>query len=284
LLYIFWGFEFFIVKLAIVSVPPFLLAALNALVGGIILFVFMAVKGEMTPKSVDFKFASLSGFLLVFASAGLIPVTVKYIDSGLVALLSGLSPVMSVTLEWLLLKKDRPNFLTTAGLMLGFTGLTFTIIPAVGKNATISFTGIMLGIISAVIWSIGVLATRHAKYTLSLLSRNSLQLLFGGILLLALSFLLNEWQGFSLYALPRVTYFYILYLMFCSSLIGYTAYLWLLKNSTLPIASSTAYVCPLIAVIVGITFGGELFNRYIVAAVICIAVSMIFIANGGLRK
>lgn len=284
LLYIFWGSEFFVVKLAVVSIPPFLLAAINALLGGFILFVFTAGKGEMTPKPVDFKFTFLSGFLLVFASAGLMPLTIKYIDSGLVALLYGLSPVISVTLEWLLLKKGRPNLLTMAGLMLGFSGLAFTIIPAVGKNATISLTGVALGIISAVIWSIGVLATRHARYTVSLLSRNSLQLLFGGVFLLAMTFILNEWRGFSLFSLPWQTYLYILYLVFCSTLVGYTAYLWLLKNSTLPIASSTAYVCPLIAVIVGITFGGELFNRYTATAVICIVVSMIFIVNGGIRK
>ena len=284
LLYIFWGSEFFVVKLAITSVPPFLLAAITALSGSLILFIYTTIKGEMTPKPVDYKFTFFSGFLLVFASAGLIPITIKYIDSGLAAILSGFSPVIIVTLEWFVLRKDRPNSITIAGLILGFIGLVFTIIPTIGPNAAISFTGVLLGIISAVIWSIGVLATRHAKYTLSLLSRNSLQLLFGGIFLLALSFMLNEWNGFYLFLLPGQTYLYIMYLVICSSLVGYTAYLWLLKNSTLPIASSTAYVCPLVAVIIGIVFGGELFSFYIAVAVICIAISMIFIANGGLRK
>lgn len=283
LVYFFWGTEYFIIKIAVRELPPVLLSAIYAFIGGILLFIIVTLKGSKRPTAMDIKNTFLSGFFFVFISGGLIPVSSVYLDSGLVALLSGLSPVVTISAESLILKIKSLNKYVAAALVLGFIGLICAIVPSLGDNAQISLPGVILATVSAVFWSVGMLITKHATYTIPVLTRNSLQLLFGGILLFIASVALGEVRNFNITTISHTSIFCIFYLVIASSIIAYTAYLWVLKNATIAIASSTAYICPVVALVIGRTFGGESLTAYTALSVVFIITSLFMLA-GGLRN
>ena len=277
-LYLFWGTEYYAIKIGIRHLPPFLLAGLYSFLGGFILLIYTLAKKQMKPTRQDIKNAFLSGLFFVFASAGLLPLATVYIDSGLVAILSGLSPLIAVLLNWLVLKSARPSAFTVTGIVLGFAGLAVTTIPALGSEAQISIKGINFAVLSAVFWAVGMVLTKNASFTINIPARNSLLLMFGGSCLLVSALVMGEFRAAStenlINAAPA-----LIYIIFASSLISYYCYLFVLQKAALMVAGSTAYVCPVVAVIVGSGIGGERLSLYTGIAVALILLSLVFISR-----
>ncbi|MDR2883988.1 MAG: EamA family transporter [Deferribacteraceae bacterium] len=274
--YIFWGTEYFIVKLTVSAIPPLLLGGVVATFSGAILCIATIANKTMRPTAKDIKNAFLCGFFLIALSSGLIPLLTTYLDSGLVALIFGLSPAAAISIEWLILRQARPSAITLIGVLLGFLGLACTVVPALTGNLSVSLIGIAIGFIDVVAWGVGMIIARHAKFTISSTAVNGLQLLFSGLLLLAASVVAGELSNASFDMLGRADIISLFYLVIFSYAVGFTIYMWLLENARLPIVSTTAYVCPVIAVFLGVTLDGEAVTPYYIATGVFIILSLLF--------
>ena len=186
-----------------------------------------------------------------------------YISSSLAALLVATEPFWIVLLSWLWLKGTRPNWKVAFGLLIGFVGV-YLLIGGQGGNSAESGTGQILGaflvIAGAFSWALGSMYGLRATTPKSSALTAGMQMLSGGLVLTVVGTLKGEWTSFSIADISANSWFALAYLIIFGSLIGFTAYSWLLKNAQPAKVATYAYVNPVIAVFLGWLIAGEFFT------------------------
>lgn len=263
--YIFWGSTYLAIKYAIETLPPFLMAGIRFTTAGAILFAIARFsKDYETPKAAHWKTSFIVGTLLLLIGNGGVVFAEKYISSSLAALLVATEPFWIVLLSWLWLKKARPNLKTISGLALGFFGVWLLISgqPAHGANAdsSMQFFSAIAIIVAAMAWATGSIYGLRAPVPKSAILTAGMQMLAGGLVLFAVSLVSGEMAQFQFAQVSSNSWFGLAYLIVFGSLIGYTAYSWLLKNAQPSLVATYAYVNPVVAVFLGWLIAGESFT------------------------
>lgn len=263
--YIFWGSTYLAIKYAIETLPPFLMAGMRFTIAGAILFFIAGFsKDYETPKAAHWKTSFIVGTLLLLFGNGGVVFAEKYISSSLAALLVATEPFWIVLLSWLWLKKSRPNLKVVSGLILGFFGVYLLIggQPAHGADANYSmqFFSALAIILAAMCWATGSIYGLRAPAPKSAILTAGMQMLAGGLVLLIVSLISGEMSKFSVGDVSNNSWFGLMYLIVFGSLLGYTAYSWLLKNAQPAMVATYAYVNPVIAVFLGWLIADELFT------------------------
>jgi drug/metabolite transporter (DMT)-like permease len=282
-IYLIWGSTYLGIRYAVDSIPPFLMAGSRSVIAGLLLFAF-AVRGQSAPNWIQWRNAIISGGLMLTVGNGGVTWAELVIPSGVAALTVALVPLWMVVVDWLRPKGIRPRPLVFAGLVVGFIGVGFL---ARGKTIGTSSAygwGVAVLLISSVGWAIGSIFSRHANKPKSLLLSAAMQMIAGGGLLLVLAVLRNEPANFSLARITPTSAAAWLYLTIMGSLVAFTAYAWLLQVSTPAKVSTSAYVNPLIAVLLGCTVGHEVFSQELITAGALIIVAVALIVRSGSRK
>jgi drug/metabolite transporter (DMT)-like permease len=276
-IYIFWGSTFLFIKFAIETIPPFFMAGFRHLVAGVILYVLVRVRGDAAPARKDWKAAIIIGGLLLFCGNGGVTWAEQHVPSGLAALIVASIPIWMVVLNWIFGDRVRPGKREFISLFLGLAGLAVLVGPEkVIGGGKIDPLGLIVLIFAAIAWSAGSLYARAHKLATSQLLATGMQSLAGGFLLVILGLLFGEgtqihWDSFSDRSLLSLSY-----LIVFGSLIGFSAYVWLLKQVTPSKVSTYAYVNPVIAVLLGGLLGGEeLTARTFLSAAVIISAVMI---------
>ena len=263
--YIFWGSTYLAIKYAIETLPPFLMAGSRFVFAGLILMVWASfTKDYERPKAVHWKTSFIVGSFLLLGGNGAVVFAEHHISSSLAALLVATEPFWIVILSWLWLKKSRPNSKVVVGLAVGFFGVWLLI----SGQATSSFAGdgamqtlgTVVVIFAALSWAIGSIYGLRSPVPKSSLLTAGMQMFSGGSVMLVVSLGLGEWTNFSIAEVSANSWFGVIYLIIFGSLIGFTAYSWLLRNAEPAMVATYAYVNPIIAVLLGWLIAGESFT------------------------
>jgi len=284
--YIFWGSTYLAVRYAIETLPPFLMAGSRFLIAGSILLVWARFSRDYEkPKFVHWRTSLIVGTFLLLGGAGGVAFAEHYISSSLAALLVATEPFWIVLLSWLWLKNQRPNLKVVSGLAIGFLGVWLLIsgqgASGAASSGSMQFFGAIVVIVSALSWATGSIYGLRAPVPKSSLLTAGMQMLAGGLVLLLVSGLAGEWRQFHISEVSTNSWLGLVYLIVFGSLIGFTAYSWLLKNAPPAQVATYAYVNPVIAVFLGWLIAGESFTTQMLvgAAVIVGSVALITSTN-----
>jgi drug/metabolite transporter (DMT)-like permease len=221
-----------------------------------------------------------SGILLSGTCIGVVAWAEQHIASAVAALLFATMPLWTVILEWLWPGGKRPGGWVVAGLVLGMTGVGVL----VGREAVGSMQGrgalVILG--GALSWGTGSVYASRAKLPESLLMTVGMQMSIGGAVVLVASGLLGEWRTFSLDQVTSRSWWAIGYLIVCDSVVAYSAFMWLVRNTSPAVSATFAFVNPVVAVFLGWWIAGDpvTVRTLVAAGTILAAVVLIALRKG----
>ena len=272
-IYIVWGSTYLFIRFGVETIPPFMMAATRFLLAGAIMFLWSRSRGEPMPTASHWRSGAIIGGLLLVVGNGGVTWAERSIPSGVTALLIATSPIWFVLLDWLFFKGPRPTHRVVLGLAIGMCGVLLLIGPdRILSGGGFSVGGIMALMLATISWAAGSLYSRRAVLPASPLMATAVEMLAGGGILLVVSTIAGEPFTLDPSRVSALSLLSLLYLLIFGSLVGFTAYVWLLRVSTPARVSTYAYVNPVIAVVLGWTFGGEELNaRMLIAAAVIVA-------------
>jgi drug/metabolite transporter (DMT)-like permease len=286
-LYLIWGSTYLGIRFAIETIPPFLMAGSRFLIAGIILYAIAWSQGIGKSTWTNWRTSLIIGACLILGGNGGVTVSEKYIDSGLAALIVAIVPIYIVMLGWAAGIASRPTPIVWLGLVGGFVGVGVLLGPALrlssngGRHPAI---GMSILLVSSFIWSAGSIYSRTSKHAASPFLTAAQQMLCGGLLLLLASFATGETRRFYPNAMSILSLASFAYLVIIGAVVGYTAYIWLLRHCDPAKVATYAYVNPIVAVLLGAAFAGEsLTMRTLVAAALIIGSVALVITAQQLR-
>jgi drug/metabolite transporter (DMT)-like permease len=280
--YILWGSTFLAMRFGIRTIPPLFMASMRHLVSGSVLIAFTARRAKRWPTLSEWRNAAIVGVLLLGAN-GTVAWSEQRVASGTAALLVATVPLWMVLMDWWRPHGFHPGHGVLVGLGLGFAGLVTLIGPGafVGHGAvnTVGATALLLG---SLCWAAGSIATQRLPGAEVPLLGVGMQMVSGGAALFVAATVSGETAHFSLARVSLASALGWGYLVVFGSLLGFTAYAYLLRSTTAAKVATYAYVNPVIAVFLGWAFAGEVVTgRTLVAAAVIIAgVATITIARG----
>ena len=246
--YIVWGSTYLAIRISLEGFPPFLMAGIRFLCAGGILFLFLRGRGEQLPTIPQVSGASLVGAFLLFGGNGGVVFAEQTVASGLAALAVATVPLWTVLFSGIW--KRWPGHLEWAGLILGFAGIVLLNFEGEMKASP---SGAFALIIAAVSWALGSAWSGHLPLPKGLMA-SAVEMLTGGVLLI----MAGAFTGERIQTLPSMrAASALIYLIIFGSLIGFSSYVYLLGRVRPVIATSYAYVNPVIAVMLGIWLAGE---------------------------
>ena len=279
-IYLIWGGTYLAIRFGVAVIPPFLMAGVRFLVGGLAFIAWAWSRGAARPSARDWMTTGLIGILMAVGGNGLVSWALQTVQSGLGALLVGLVPLWVALIDWLKPTGHGPSGRVMLGLMLGFGGVALLIDPTdIGGVRQIEPIGAGTIVVASLLWAGGSVYSRHAPQPSSQALSSGMQMLGGGVVLLGLSavtgeFSRLEWAAVSARALGAWVYVTVL------GSVAYGSYLWLLKASTPAKAATYAYVNPVIALLLGYLLGDEALSAWtigcsaaVVAAVLLVVAS-----------
>jgi drug/metabolite transporter (DMT)-like permease len=277
--YVFWGGTYLAMKIAIETIPPFIMGGTRFLTAGLLVYIWGIYKGQEPPEKSHWLYASLLGILMLLIGQGGIIWAQQYVPSGVAAIIFATVPLWMTLISWVCQGAQRPNNLVIFGLFLGFFGIVLQV-----KNALLGvdinsnhWVGYIVLILAAVSWAWGSVYSRVFRLPASPLMSIALQMLTGGTFYIVVSLLKGEWKQFEVLSISLGSMLSLGYLILFGSIIGFGAYIWLLKVADPTMVSTYAYVNPVVAVFLGCTLAGEplTLNDAVVAMLILTSVVII---------
>lgn len=279
--YVIWGSTYLAIRFALETLPPFLMAGVRFFTAGAILFIWARARGAARPAPHEWREAILVGGLLFLGGNGAVVWAQQFVPSGVAALLVATEPILFVLLDSVR-RGAKPLGKVLIGLALGLAGMAILIGPGkiLGSGRVDAAAAAVL-IFGAFSWAVGSLLSRGSKMPSSPQMATALTLLCGGALLAAASVVRGEPFGFEPAAVSIRSAGALLYLITFGSLVGFSAYLWLLRVSTPARVSTYAFVNPVVAVLLGWALAGEpLGPRTILAAGVIVGAVALIIRSG----
>jgi len=283
-LYLVWGSTYLGMKVAIGTIPPFVMGCFRFIPAGVLLTGLVVLRGrsEITrPTLAQLRDSAIVGGFLLVGGTGLVAWGEQTIPTGVAALLIGLMP-MWLAIFGRVTFGERVHPLIAAGIAIGVLGIAILAWP-VGGVGTLDPAGLLALIVSPMLWAAGTLyAAKRAVLPRPALLASGIEMIVGGIGFGVLALVTGETTGFEVAAVSATSWFGIAYLVIVGSLVGFTTFAWLLTVAPLPQISTYAYVNPVVAVILGWLIIGEALGiRTVLAAVvITVAVVLIVTARG----
>jgi drug/metabolite transporter (DMT)-like permease len=283
--YLIWGSTYLAIRFAIETVPPFTMAGVRYLIAGAVLYGWMRLRGTSSPTRYHWISAAIVGGLLLLGGNGGVVWAEQRVPSGLTALLITSVPLWMALLNWLRPGGMRPSGPVAIGLFTGFAGVALLVSPGeLAGGLHVDPLGGAVLLLASLSWAAGSLYSRHARFPESALLATAMEMIAGGVLLLAAGLVAGEWARLDLAAVSPKSFLAFAYLIAFGSLVGFTAYIWLLRVTTPARVSTYAYVNPVVAVFLGWALAGEpLTPRTLIAAAIIIC-AVVLITTYGARR
>jgi drug/metabolite transporter (DMT)-like permease len=283
-LYLIWGSTYLGIRFAIETIPPFLMAGTRFLIAGLIMYSIAWSQGIVKSSWANWRTSLIIGACLLLGGNGGVTISEKYIDSGLAAVIVAVVPIYIVVLGWATGMAPRPTAVVWLGLVGGFVGVGILLGPSLrfsSNDAHGPAIGMSILLISSFLWSAGSLYSRAAKHAASPFLTAAQQMICGGMLLLLTGALTGETRRFHPASVSILSVASFAYLVIIGAVVGYTAYIWLLRHCDPAKVATYAYVNPIVAVLLGAAFAGEtLTMRTLVAAALIIgSVAMVITAQ-----
>jgi drug/metabolite transporter (DMT)-like permease len=270
--YFLWGSTYLAIRVALETIPPFSLGAMRFLIAGGGLYAVLRLLGVRRPTAAEWRTSFLTGALLFVAGNGFVVLGEQWVSSGLVALVVGTMPLWAALFAGA--TGQRSSGREWLGLALGFLGIT---VLSLGGELNAAGYGALLVLLAPVCWALGVVIGRRGPLPAGAMAAAS-QMLAGGVAMLGLTLL----RGETLLAIPSGrSLLAMAHLVISGSLVGFTAYGYLLRNTRTAVANSYAYVNPIVAIVLGSALAGEPVGpaTWIAAAIILSGVALLGLAR-----
>ncbi|MEZ0538874.1 EamA family transporter [Fibrella arboris] len=260
--YVLWGSTYLFIHFMTEQMPPLYMASMRYIIAGSILYAYARFTGTERPTIAHWKSTAIIGFFLLTVANGALTLALQYIPSGVGALLGGLLPIFLLLLNWVSFGQVRPRNLSLIGVAIGFTGIYLLIKPdklVTAGGADANLIGTALVAVGNLSWAVGTLLTPRLRQPDQTLA-SGMQMLLGGIFLMIVSLAFEPAQVLSILHAPAKALGSMLYLVIFGSIIGFSAYAWLARHAPPALLATYAFVNPIIAVLLGVTFAGEVFS------------------------
>jgi len=281
IVYVIWGSTYLAMKIGIESFPPLLLAGTRHLFVGLVLYPLFRWKTGERPTWPQWRTAIITGSLLLFVGNGGVCVAEQTVPSGVAALLVATVCLWMVIVDWVRPGGVRPAPRILIGVALGFAGLVLLVGPArLGGSGRIDLKGAAILVLASLAWACGSVYSKHGVLPRSPLLGMTMQGFAGGVVLWIAGFLTGEVRAFHISAISLRSWLAIAYLVVFGSILGFTSYLYILKNSTAARVGTYALVNPVVALFLGWLFIGEsiTLRTLLAAGVILTAVILVITA------
>ena len=279
LVYLFWGSTYLGIRIAVEQIPPALMCATRFLVAGFLMLVYCAATG----RSITFplrQFAQIAvvGVLLLMGGNLTLSYAEQYVPSGIAALLVASIALWFLVLDALILGDHHISMRGIAGLVLGVLGLVVLLWPdltATGEFGSRQMWWSLALIAGSFSWALGSVLSKLWQAGGSI-SKTGWQVVFAGIANMIYAVFAGD---FSRVIWTRRGVGAIAYLVIFGSLVGYTAYIWVLDNAPAALVSTYAYVNPMVAVFLGWLVLHERINAYILAGSAIVVLSVVLVTT-----
>ena len=278
-LYLIWGSTYLAIRFAVETLPPFTMAGIRFVLAGAVLYAWSRSRGAVPLTRPQWRTAVVVGALLLLGGNGLVSWAEQTVPSGVAALLVAATPMWMVLLDWARPGGVRPRAAVWAGLLLGLAGIAVLVGPhAIGGEPVDPLGALAVGAASFC-WALGSIYQRSAPKAASTLLNVGGQMLAGGAILLVVGWVLGEHVDAA--AVSARSLWALAYLILVGALVGYSAYVWLLKVSTPAKASTYAYVNPVVAVLLGWALAGEALSPRVLGAAALVVTAVVLITTAG---
>jgi drug/metabolite transporter (DMT)-like permease len=284
-IYIIWGSTYLGILLAIETIPPLLMAGTRFVIAGLILFL-LAKRGNSKPATrLQWRNAAIIGLLLLVGGNGAVIFAERMVPSGLVALIVAIEPIWIVLIDWARPGGRKPTLAIVAGLVLGIIGLVVLVDPF-ASTTNIRLAGVVVLMFGSISWAGGSVLAQHIELPKSAVVATAIEALAAGVFWLILWLVTLGPMHFNPAIVSLKSLGGMIYLITFGSVIGYSAYVWLLKVSTPAKVATFAYVNPIVALFLGWAFAGETlsFRTLIASAIIISAVALITVARSSTTR
>ena len=279
--YVVWGSTYFGIKIAVETMPPLFAAGSRFLAAGALLAGVLAIRGtSLRINRRELGASAIAGGLLLGLGVGLVHVAETRIDSSVAAMIAGTVPLQIIAMR--LAAGESPARATRLGTLAGLVGLGLVVAPGLGAGSTALGLAVMVS--ATMFWSTGSFLSRRLSLPRDPFVATSYEMAFGGAFLTIASVTFGEWSELSgaTFALDSVLAWG--YLVVMGSLIGFTAYAWLLQVAPISLVVTHQYVNPLVAIALGMLFLGErpspwsLAGALVVVGAVYVAIRAEFVA------
>ena len=272
-IYLLWGATFLAIRIAVLEVPPFLMAGLRFFIAGAALYGFTRLRGEASPSPAQWRSIAIIALTMFVATYGALFWAEQYVPSGITSVIEATLPITTLTLEVFVFRQQRFRWGMLASVAVGFGGVALLLL---GKGeGRIDVFACLVILVAGVAWSSGAVLTRSMPLPSSRSLTAGAAMMLGGAVLLALSRLSGESNPLPF--IPPHAGWALLYLIVGGSLLGFTAYVWLLGRMPATRVASHAYVNPVVAVLLGYFVAGEALTARMIVASLLVVVSVFLI-------
>ena len=280
--YVVWGSTYLAIHYAVETMPPFLMAGARFVASGALLYAWARRRGAPMPTRREWRDAVITGVLMLCLGNGAVGWAEQRVPSGLAALLVAVVPLWMVVIDWVRPNGERPRALVIAGVLLGLAGLYVLVGPStLTGGETADLVGALVLVGASLAWACGSIFNRYGARPESAALSTGLQMIGGSVALIAIGIARGEGAQLHLSQVSVQSWIGWAYLVTFGSLVGFTAYIYLLKTVSPAKASTYAYVNPLVAVFLGWAIAGESVTARTLAAaaIILTGVAMITVSH-----
>jgi drug/metabolite transporter (DMT)-like permease len=281
IVYVIWGSTYLAIRVAVETLPPMLSAAARFAAASVVLGLVLRLsqgRGALAVTRRQLRGAALAGLLLLAGGNGLVVLAEsgppgKAVPSGIAALLIATVPLLVVVLR--AVTGDPPHRATVIGVLTGFAGLAVLVLP--GGGGAVPIVGALVAVAAAASWSLGSFLSSRMVMPGNPFVATVYEMVAGATALALLGVLRGEHRALDLAAVSARSWIALTYLVCAGSLLAFTAYVWLLHHAPISLASTYAYVNPVVAVALGALLVAELVTPQVLVggAVILASVALV---------
>jgi len=287
IIYFVWGSTFLAIRVGVREVPPLLLASMRFFTAGVVLFGWLRLQGTPSPSRREWVSASLLAICIFVLDYGLLFWAEQRVPSGIAAVMLATIPVFMALSEIIFLRTQQLTVRLALALLVGIGGVAILLSRSLSLSlgeAPIDRAGAGALVVAAMSWSIASALTRKLALPASKAMSSGAQMLAGGIMLALTAAIFGEFRGFHIQAVSRGAWFALAYLIVAGSIVGFTAYVWLIHHQSPTKVGTYAYVNPVVAVTVGYFLGGETVGPRTLLGTLLVLVSVVMITTTRAKK
>ncbi|MFK7808729.1 MAG: EamA family transporter [Saprospiraceae bacterium] len=280
-IYVVWGSTYLANAWGVAHIPPFILAATRFVVAGVALFTLSSIGRKNQITKLQIKNTIFAGLMLFAIGNGLVVWALKFIDSGIASLIVSFQPLVVVFLMWLM-RSQKPSIYSWIGVLIGLSGMfllsgqpNFLSDPQWVKGVGAIFIALLS-------WGICLIWMKDADLPKSIFQSSALQMIFGGTMMYVLSIILGEWRDFEISEVPPIAGWSLLYLIIPGSILTFSAFNYLIKKVSPDKVSTSTFVNPVIALLLGNWLNNEMISTQSVLAAALLLTGVLFI-NGQMQ-
>lgn len=276
-IYVVWGTTYLATKIAVDSIPPFLMRGAACTGAGLILCLWDFFGRQRLPTAAETRNALITGVLLFLLCQGVQGIAQQHVASGLTALTMASAPLLIPVVAWLARTGDIPSTTHWLGVLFGMAGVALLVFENITSSASsLSLPWAAVLLLCCLSWSVGTILSNKLTLPSSPRLKAGLQLICGGAALLVAGWVSGEGSGFELSTVPLEAYWAVLYHIVANYLLAFSCYIWLLSVCPPQKVATYTYVNPVVAVTIGTVFANEAFTYYVAISTILIITAVVF--------